>query len=117
MGRRCHSNEECGRASGFSGTLTITNVRVFAEGFVPPTWQRTGDAESSITHDMDVILYNMLTLAEELLVHATMDKGHFEHVRFYEIPADQRRPEMPIRFRAGPSPELAAKLGKATKKY
>jgi hypothetical protein len=101
---------------GYSGTLKITNVRVFTEGFVPPTWERTGGrGESSIVHDMDIILNNLLTFAEELLVHTAMDKAHTEHIRFYEIPVEKRRPEMPIRFQAGPSPELAAKLGKAEK--
>jgi hypothetical protein len=100
---------------GHSSTLKVTNVRVYPEGFVPPTWQRNSGAESSIIHDMDIILNNMLTFAEEVLVHAAMDKVHTKHVRFYEIPVEQRRPEMPIRFRVGPSPELAATLGKAEK--
>jgi len=49
---------------GYSGELTVLNIRVFPEGYIPPTWQLTGGSESSIIHDMDTELHNMLTLVD-----------------------------------------------------
>jgi len=99
---------------GHSGNLTLLNIRVQPNGYIPPTWELTGRVESSILCDMDTELHNMLTLAEELLVHVVMHKTKFKEIAFYEIPLGKRRPECPIRFRVGFSPEMEARLGRAS---
>ena len=101
---------------GLSGTLTLQNIRVHpnhAEGYIPPTWERTGRPASDIIKDMDCGLDNMLTLAEDLLGHIVMHKSKFKGITLYEIPVEQRDPKCPIRLRVGLSPELGAKIGKS----
>ncbi|MGO4127377.1 hypothetical protein AB4Z01_23455 [Inquilinus sp. YAF38] len=96
---------------GLSGTMTIENIVALPDGYVPPTWSRTGEPKSDVVGDMDAALDNMLTLAEDLLIHATKDKSIFKDIAFYEIPIERRNLHCPIRFSVGPSPEFQAKIG------
>lgn len=95
---------------GWSGTLTIHNVRLHPQGFIPPTWSRSGSPESDILADMETTMDNLLTIAEDLLVACIKKRSAFKPVAFYEIPAENRDPTMPQRLRVGLSPELEAQL-------
>jgi len=98
---------------GRSGTLVIQNIRQRHEGtdqYTPPTWQRTGRPESDIVTDMDSGLENLLTFGEDLLVQVAQRGEQAKTIAFYEIPAEQRRPECPVRIRVDLSPEVLAKF-------
>jgi hypothetical protein len=104
---------------GYSGSLTLNNIRAIEQpnrSYVPPTWKLTDVMEASIVAEMDVGLQNMLTFAEELLAHAVMRKRATEHMIVYEIGANDRKPECPVRFAVGLSPVLADSLREAAEK-
>jgi hypothetical protein len=98
--------------SGKSGILTVQNVRPHPNrpGFIPPTWQLTGEAEADIITDMSVSVDNCLTLGEDLLVHAIIERPIFTGLVFYEIPQNERDAQCPVRIRPALSRELLAKL-------
>ena len=95
---------------GWCGTLTVHNVRAVGDGFVPPTWNLDGEPESNIFTDMEVTMHNMLTIAEDWLVHCIKKRLLFETIAFYEIAEKDRSPEMPTRLRVDLSPEMLAKF-------
>ncbi|MGO9048178.1 MAG: hypothetical protein ACLQFW_15035 [Xanthobacteraceae bacterium] len=99
---------------GLSGTLTVNNIRIDPNqpnSYIPPTWARTGRAESNIAKDMDCNLDNMLTLAEDLLVGVVMDKSKSKNlITVREIPKEDRNPKCPIRLRVEPSTEVLGQL-------
>jgi hypothetical protein len=103
---------------GHSGTLTIQNIRVNNEKewvgtYIPPTWQRTGRVESDILQDMNCNLDNLLTFAEDVLVEILKREEPTKTIAFYEIPADERDPQCPVRIRVDLSPEMLAKFPRA----
>lgn len=100
---------------GFSGTLTIHNVRPHPQGLIPPSWSRSGGAESDIFTDMETLMDNLLTIAEDLLVACIKKRLSFPNIEFYAIPADERNVEIPQRLRIGLAAELEAKLAEAAK--
>jgi hypothetical protein len=61
---------------------------------------------------METGIHNMLTFAEDLLVHTILDRPVFEHIHFCEIPDDQRNADCPIRLTVQLSPKLLATLPK-----
>jgi len=104
--------------AGLSGTLIINNIRSRTgerARYIPPTWKITGGPEGPILEEMGIGLDNMLTLGEDLLVETVRHKPVSEHVDFYEIPIEERRPECPTRIQIGPSRDLMAKIAKHLK--
>lgn len=97
---------------GWSGTLTVHNVRLHSQGFIPPSWSRTGSPESGIFTDMEVTMDNLLTIAEDLLVACIRKRSTFPMVAFYEIPEKDRNSKIPQRLKAGLAPDLERTLAK-----
>jgi hypothetical protein len=99
---------------GFSGTLTLTNIRADPNQFgsyIAPTWARTGRPDSDIVKDMDCGLDNMLTLAEDLLVGVVIKKTKSANlIKVVEIPSEERDLQCPIRLRVEPSEEILSQL-------
>lgn len=86
---------------GYSGTLTVNNVRahpIKIGGFIPPTWHRTGQKESDILGDMDILLDNLLTFAEDVLAFVVLETSPFKQIRIVETPPEERDPACPIRL-------------------
>lgn len=87
---------------GKSGTLVIENFRQHKDGFIDPSWRREGKSEfpeSSLYADIETIMHNMLTIAEEVFIHGLTMFNRFPFVVFLEIPEKDRDPEAPIRYR------------------
>lgn len=95
---------------GWSGSLTVHNVHLHPQGFIPPSWSRTGCPESDIFTDMETTMDNLLTMAEDLLVASIHKRSIFPTITFYEIAENDRNPEMPQRLRVGLEPGLERKL-------
>lgn len=86
---------------GKSGTLHIDNIQPAPNGrFFPPLWHRDQNPPTSLIDDIRVIMDNLLTLAEDLLVSCIHHKTRFGIVRFVEVPEQERNPECPVRLRA-----------------
>lgn len=102
-----------------SGALILHNIRLHRSGLglVPPTWQRSAMPETDVISDMKAFVYNLLTLAEDLLADLVMRSLPMKGaLSIYEIPEENRNPAMPIRLQLNLSPELATKLAQADKK-
>ena len=88
---------------GRSGALITENFQANEAGFTPPSWQRSGDncinEKSDIYCDLDVLMSNLLTFAEDLLVSAIQLNPVIPMVIFAEIPVQQRDPNSPVRIR------------------
>ncbi len=95
---------------GWSGSLTIHNVRLHHQGFIPPSWSRTGCPASDIFMDMETTMDNLLTIAEDLLVACIQKRSKFPAIAFYEIAENDRDPDMPQRLRVGLEPGLERNL-------
>jgi hypothetical protein len=84
---------------GHSGTLHIHNFEKTAGNqFMPPTWHRNDMPRTDIFSDVEVVLDNLLTLAEDILVNCIVKKSKHQIIRFVEIPADQRKMACPMRI-------------------
>jgi hypothetical protein len=104
---------------GKSGTLKITNIRrltALGGALQEPTWQRGEGVISSIARDMEIIVENMLTFAEEILVTSILDAPTHPMIDIYEIPLVSRDADCPVRFKVGPNAELSAKISAAIKR-
>ncbi|MBK8159615.1 MAG: hypothetical protein IPK59_12895 [Rhodospirillaceae bacterium] len=87
---------------GYSGSLEITNVEEKSDErgmFFHPTWNRTGEPASDLYLDMNTILHNLLSLAEDVLADAVLKHTPFGNLLIEDISADQRDPACPIRLR------------------
>ncbi|MER8857409.1 hypothetical protein NKI09_07095 [Mesorhizobium sp. M0757] len=96
-----------------SGVLTVNNVQghpLIVGAFTMPTWSRDGAAPTEIVNDMDVLLGNLLELAEYMFLWVLAETKTSAHVAIFQIPEAERDPACPVRFRADLSPELSAKL-------
>lgn len=86
-----------------SGILKLTNYERVAAGIIPPHWSRVGanhvDA-TDIYKDISVIMDNLLTLAEDLLIEAVRNQPLFPQIILAFIPEKDRSPEVPVRVRA-----------------
>jgi hypothetical protein len=94
---------------GRSGTLVIKNIELdgaLAGKYLPPRWKRSGCVDSAILRDMDCILDNLLSLAEDLLVLAIRNNPISNIIEFYEIAPAERDPCCPVRLRISLSPEF-----------
>lgn len=88
---------------GKSGTLKLTNFEARPEGIVPPSWAREGADEkppSDLFRDISIMLDNLLTFAEDLLVDAIHSKPIFPQIKIGQIPEDDRNPDAPVRLKA-----------------
>ena len=88
---------------GKSGTLKLTNFEPHPEGIMPPTWARVGADErpqSDLFNDMTVMLDNLLTLAEDLLVDAIHARPVFPQIKIVQLAEDRRDRHAPVRFKA-----------------
>lgn len=83
---------------GRSGTLIVTNFEQQREGLMPPLWSRTGDMPTDIYHDLPILMENLLTFAEDLLVEAIRAKQHSRALDFALIPEKDRDNSCPIRL-------------------
>jgi len=85
--------------AGHSGTLHIHNFLQCKDGrYVLPTWNLDDNEPKGIYPDIEVILENLLTLAEEFLVLCNVHRTKFKIIQYIEIPEDMRKPECPKRF-------------------
>jgi hypothetical protein len=95
---------------GLSGTLAVNNFRIDPNkqnSYIPPTRARTGRPNTNIVKDMDCVLDNMLTLAEDLLAGVVMDKSKSKNlIAIREILKEDRDPKCPVRLRVEPSAAL-----------
>jgi hypothetical protein len=97
---------------GYSGSLVVHNIRRHPArrgAFISPTWRRVAGREADIGSDMDSILANLLTVAEDLLAEMVTHRPCSPHIAVYEIPIQDRNPQSPVRLRIGLNQELLGK--------
>jgi hypothetical protein len=85
-----------------AGVMVLENYRATSHGVLEPSWRREGkDArqETYLYPDLQVLLENLLTFAEDLLVHAILQRPISPHVGFGLIPPEQRSPDCAVRVR------------------
>ena len=94
------------------GTLHVENFKLVSPDppiqVADPTWWRDGEQPSPVASDMAVINDNLLTLFEDLLCDGLLRVAPTGPITIYELPAAQRDPSMPVRFKVGlkaPLPE------------
>jgi len=89
---------------GNSGALKIED---FAQGpsrglYIPPAWYRVRNDDTlpktDLYRDLDVALDNLLSFAEEMLIHAINARPMTTAIGFRELSPDLRNPDAPIRF-------------------
>ncbi len=84
---------------GYSGTLHIQNFARLEEGrYVMPTWNRDDGEPKGLYPDIEMILDNLLTLAEDLLVSCNVHRTKYKIIQYVQIPEDKRKPECPVRI-------------------
>lgn len=91
--------------SGKLGRLHILNFELVKEEahgrlFQGPVWFFDGEEPAAIAVDMQTMLSNLLTFAEELLVVAHVQLNPRAIIRFASIPEADRNPQCPVRLRA-----------------
>jgi len=88
---------------GYSGHLHIYNFELeengLSRGVVPPRWHRNQDEKTLLHADLPVILENILKFSEDLLAVSLIQIGSKLPLVIYEIPEEERNPEMPIRLK------------------
>jgi hypothetical protein len=83
-------------------TMVLENYRATAEGHLEPSWHREGKEarpKSLLFPDLEILLENLLTFGEELLLWSIRHRPISPHVGFALIPPEQRRLECPVRVR------------------
>lgn len=87
---------------GYSGHLHIKNIEFVADKenphFDPPTWFLNDNTPSSISSDLQGILRNLLEFTEILSVLILQTIESQVPLKFYEIPEEERKKEVPVRF-------------------
>ncbi len=84
---------------GYSGTLHIHNFTMIENGYyVMPTWNLDDGEPKGLFPDIEVILDNLLTLAEDLLVSCNIHRAKHKIIQYSEIPKDRRDPQCPKRL-------------------
>lgn len=90
---------------GTPSVLNIDNFKLVALRPTPevdePRWRLDDSDASPIAHDMPVLIDNLLTLFEDVLVDCLLRVQPDGPLVIYEVPEDQRDPNMPIRLRVG----------------
>jgi hypothetical protein len=88
---------------GKSGTLRVKNFeRLPGGGIRPPVWARDYNEEGEATDiykDISVLMDNMLTVAEDVLVDAIRVNPRFPMVLIAMIPEQDRDKSCPVRLR------------------
>lgn len=82
--------------------MILENYRAIPGGQRDPSWRREGKEarrESLLFRDLDVLLENLLTFGEDLLVWSIRKRPISPNVGFQLIPAEQRKRECPVRIR------------------
>jgi hypothetical protein len=99
---------------GKSGTLHIVNFEQAPDGrFNMPVWYRDDMPPTGIFPDLEDLLDNLLTLAEDVLVSCIVHKNkHVDMIAFVGIPEQERDKKCPKRIRAVPG-EAMRKLLKS----
>ncbi len=85
--------------------LKIQNVelinKVVPPYFKEPKWYLSGEKESPIVRDMKVIIENILSFSEELLIILLSKMETNLPIIFIEIPKEKRNKSCPIRIKTG----------------
>lgn len=88
---------------GKSGTLRVENFkRIEGGGICPPVWARDYEEQGQATdiyNDISVLMENMLTFAEDVLVDAIRAYPSFPQVLIGMIPEKDRDASCPVRLR------------------
>jgi len=97
---------------GISGTLHIHNFTRSEDGrYVLPTWNRDDNEPKGLYPDLECILENLLTLAEDLLVSCNVHRTKYKIIQYVEIPEEDRNLECPVRvvaqLKKGSGPAMA----------
>ncbi|SFN95797.1 hypothetical protein SAMN05216330_1011062 [Bradyrhizobium sp. Ghvi] len=82
--------------------MVLENYRATSDGRLDPSWRREGkDArrETSLFRDLEVLIENLLTFGEDLLVCSIQMRPISPHIGFAIIPPEERKPECPLRLR------------------
>lgn len=97
---------------GHSGRLHIINFQQMPDGrFMAPVWHRDDLVPTGIFPDLDVMLDNLLTLAEDILVSCLHHKSKFPGmIAFAEIAEGERPSDCPVRIRVVPGEKIACSL-------
>lgn len=85
-----------------TGEIVIENYRATSDGFIEPTWRRDGvdpRAESALYRDLEVLIENLLTFGEDLLVNCIRQRPRSPFVDFALIPEADRDPNCPVRVK------------------
>ncbi|MBR1280326.1 hypothetical protein [Bradyrhizobium sp. AUGA SZCCT0283] len=85
-----------------AGAMVLENYRATSCGILEPTWRREGKdtrAETPLFPDLMVLLDNLLTFGEDLLVCSIRQRPMSPHIDFALIPPEQRAPECAVRIR------------------
>jgi hypothetical protein len=89
---------------GKRGPLHILNVELVGQAASPlfqvPVWFFEGEQPSGIVSDMQTMLDNLLTFAEDLLIAAYVQLHPTSIVQFTQIPEQDRDPKCPVRIMA-----------------
>jgi hypothetical protein len=88
---------------GYSGHLYIYNFELDdndpTKSLMPPRWHRNKDAKTLLHNDLPVMLENILRFSEDLLAVSLIQVGSKFPMVIYEVPEEERSPEMPIRLK------------------
>ncbi|MBU3035471.1 hypothetical protein [Tritonibacter mobilis] len=88
---------------GWSGTLRVKNFERLPDGRIrPPVWALDDDQEvqeTDIYKDISVLMDNMLTVAEDVLVDAIIANPSFPQVMIGMIPEQERDESCPVRLK------------------
>lgn len=88
-----------------AGTLFVEDFKVVgakpALEVSEPMWRLDSEVPSAIASDMAVIVDNLLTLFEDLITDALTRLAPNGPIVIYEVPAAERNPKMPVRYRVG----------------
>ena len=93
---------------GYSGHMLMYDFEAKEGAYIRPSWQRTGQPRCDILRNMDVILDNLLTFSEEMLVHCIKHRPQFPGMEVAEIPEAERNPDFPQRLQIVPGPKMLA---------
>jgi len=95
---------------GYSGQMQLYDFEAKEGAYIRPSWQRTGQPRCDILRNMDIILDNLLTFSEEMLVHCIKHRPQFPGMEVAEVPEAERDPNFPQRLKVAPGPDMLTRL-------
>lgn len=97
---------------GYSGTLSIENMKLLEDGrMLLPVWYRTGMPPIDILSDLDALIHNCFTYAEDFLALAIKaDPAFKQYMDIFRIPKDKINPDCPVTYQTGPNAEFLSKI-------